>query len=229
MLAASIRFGTMSLLVKICGLSTRETLETALEAGADMVGFVFFPPSPRHLSLELGRDLGRQVKGRALKVALTVDADDATLDNIMDALAPDIFQLHGKESVARLRDIKQRFGRAVMKVVPVATAADLSVLPGYAAVADRILFDARAPKDATRPGGLGEPFDWHLLENLDLKLPYMVSGGLHADNLAEALRLTRAGGVDVSSGVESGPGVKNPEMIKAFIRAARATQQSSVR
>ncbi|SCB49070.1 phosphoribosylanthranilate isomerase [Bradyrhizobium shewense] len=217
----------MSLLVKICGLSTRETLQTALEAGADMVGFVFFPPSPRHLSLELGRDLGRQVEGRALKVALTVDADDATLDNIMDALSPDIFQLHGKESVAQLRDIKQRFGRPVMKAVPVATAADLAVLPGYAAVADRILFDARAPKDATRPGGLGEPFDWHLLENLDLRLPYMVSGGLHADNLAEALRVTRAGGVDVSSGVESAPGVKDPKMIKAFIRAARASQDSS--
>jgi phosphoribosylanthranilate isomerase len=219
----------MSLLVKICGLSTRETLQTALEAGADMVGFVFFPPSPRHLSLELGRDLGRQAKGRALKVALTVDADDATLDNIMDALSPDMFQLHGKESVARLRDIKQRFGRPVMKAVPVATAADLAVLPGYAAVADRILFDARAPKDATRPGGLGEPFDWHLLENLDLELPYMVSGGLHVDNLAEALRVTRAGGVDVSSGVESAPGVKDPEMIKAFIRAARATRELSVR
>ncbi|WP_027572339.1 phosphoribosylanthranilate isomerase [Bradyrhizobium sp. WSM1743] len=217
----------MSLLVKICGLSTPETLETALEAGADMVGFVFFPPSPRHLSLELGRDLGRQVKGRALKVALTVDADDATLDNVMDALSPDILQLHGKESVARLRDIKQRFGRPVMKAVPVATAADLVVLPGYAAVADRILFDARAPKDATRPGGLGEPFDWHLLEHLDLKLPYMVSGGLHADNLAEALRVTRAGGVDVSSGVESASGVKDPEMIQAFIRAARATQDAS--
>ncbi|MHC2623418.1 phosphoribosylanthranilate isomerase [Bradyrhizobium huanghuaihaiense] len=217
----------MSLLVKICGLSTRETLQTALDAGADMVGFVFFPPSPRHLSLELGRDLGRQVKQRALKVALTVDADDATLDNIMDALSPDIFQLHGKESVARLRDIKQKYGRPVMKAVPVATAADLAVLPGYAAVADRILFDARAPKDATRPGGLGAPFDWHLLENLDLKLPYMVSGGLHADNVAEALRVTGAGGVDVSSGVESAPGVKDPEMIKAFIRAARATQDAS--
>ncbi|UPK27144.1 phosphoribosylanthranilate isomerase [Bradyrhizobium sp. 195] len=217
----------MSLLVKICGLSTRETLEIALDAGADMVGFVFFAPSPRHLSLELGRDLGRQVKGRALKVALTVDADDATLDNIMDAVSPDILQLHGKESVARLRDIKQRFGRPVMKAVPVATAADLAVLPGYAAVADRILFDARAPKDATRPGGLGEPFDWHLLENLDLRLPYMVSGGLHADNLAEALRVTRAGGVDVSSGVESAPGVKDPKMIEAFIRAARATQDAS--
>ncbi|QOZ65086.1 phosphoribosylanthranilate isomerase [Bradyrhizobium arachidis] len=219
----------MSLLVKICGLSTRETLDVALDAGADMVGFVFFPPSPRHLSLEAGRDLGRQVKRRALKVALTVDADDATLDNIMDALSPDILQLHGKESVARLRDIKQRFGRPVMKAVPVATAADLAVLPGYAAVADRILFDARAPKDATRPGGLGAPFDWHLLENLDLKLPYMVSGGLDAGNVAEALRVTRAGGVDVSSGVESAPGVKDPQLIEAFIRAARATQELSVR
>ncbi|MDD1528378.1 phosphoribosylanthranilate isomerase [Bradyrhizobium sp. WBOS7] len=219
----------MSLLVKICGLSTRETLQTALAAGADMVGFVFFPPSPRHLSLELGGELGRQVEGRALKVALTVDADDATLDNIMDALSPDIFQLHGKESVARLRDIKQRFGRPVMKALPVETGADLAVLPGYAAVADRILFDARPPKDATRPGGLGAPFDWHLLQNLELALPYMVSGGLHADNLAEALRVTRAGGVDVSSGVESAPGVKDPEMIKAFIRAARATQELSVR
>ena len=219
----------MSLLVKICGLSTRETLETALDAGADMVGFVFFPPSPRHLSLEAGRDLGRQVKRRALKVALTVDADDATFDNIMDALSPDIFQLHGKESVARLRDIKQKFGRPVMKALPVETAADLAVLPGYAAVADRILFDARPPKDATRPGGLGAPFDWHLLQNLELALPYMVSGGLHAGNVAEAVRVTRAGGVDVSSGVESAPGVKDPELIKAFIRAARATQELSVR
>jgi phosphoribosylanthranilate isomerase len=219
----------MSLLVKICGLSTRETLQAALEAGADMVGFVFFAPSPRHLSLEAARDLGRQVNRRAVKVALTVDADDATLDNIMDALSPDILQLHGKESVARLRDIKQKFARPVMKAVPVETAADLAVLPGYAAVADRILFDARAPKDATRPGGLGAPFDWHVLENLDLKLPYMVSGGLHAANVAEAVRLTRAGGVDVSSGVESAPGVKDPEMIRAFIRAARATQELSVR
>lgn len=219
----------MSLLVKICGLSTRETLETALDAGADMVGFVFFPPSPRHVSLETGRDLGRQVQRRALTVALTVDADDATLGNIMDALSPDIFQLHGKESVARLRDIKQKFGRPVMKAVPVATSADLAVLPGYATVADRVLFDARAPKDATRPGGLGAPFDWHLLENLDLKLPYMVSGGLHVDNVAEALRVTGAGGADVSSGVESAPGVKDPELIKAFIRAARATQELSVR
>jgi len=219
----------MSLLVKICGLSTRETLDVALEAGADMVGFVFFPPSPRHLSLEAGRDLGRQVKGRAVKVALTVDADDATLDNIMDALSPDILQLHGKESVARLRDIKQSFGLPVMKAIPVASSADLAALAGYAAVADRILFDARAPKEATRPGGLGAVFDWHLLEKLDLKLPFMVSGGLNAGNVADAIRITRAGGVDVSSSVERAPGVKDPELIQAFIRAARATEELSAR
>jgi phosphoribosylanthranilate isomerase len=219
----------MSLIVKICGLSTRETLDAALEAGADMVGFVFFPPSPRHLSLETARDLGRQVKRRASKVALTVDADDAVLANIVETLQPDLLQLHGHETVARLRDIKEKFGLPVMKAIPVETTTDLASLPGYAAVADRILFDARAPKDATRPGGLGAVFDWHVLEGLDLKLPFMVSGGLHAGNVAEAVRVTRAGGVDVSSGVESAPGVKDVEMIRAFIRAARATEELMVR
>jgi phosphoribosylanthranilate isomerase len=219
----------MSLIVKICGLSTRETLDAALEAGADMVGFVFFPPSPRHLSLETARDLGRQIKRRASKVALTVDADDAVLANIVETLQPDLLQLHGHETVARLRDIKQKFGLPVMKAIPVETPADLTTLPGYAAVADRILFDARAPKDATRPGGLGAVFDWHVLEGLDLKLPFMVSGGLHAGNVAEAVRVTRAGGVDVSSGVERVHGVKDPEMIRAFIRAARATEELMVR
>src|ERR1700676_1711001 len=219
----------MSLLVKICGLSTRETLDVALQAGADMVGFVFFPPSPRHLSLEMARELGKQAKGRAIKVALTVDADDATLENIVETLRPDILQLHGKETVARLRDIKQKFGLPVMKVIAVETAADLASLPGYAAVADRILFDARAPSDATRPGGLGAAFDWHVLEHLDLQLPFMVSGGLNAGNVAEAVRVTRAGGVDVSSGVERTPGVKDAEMICSLIRAARATEELMVR
>jgi phosphoribosylanthranilate isomerase len=215
----------MSLIVKICGLSTRETLDVALQAGADMVGFVFFPASPRHIGLNMAADLGRQARGRALKVALTVDADDATLANIVEALQPDILQLHGKETVARLRDIKQTFGLQVMKAIAVETVADLASLPGYAAVADRILFDARAPKEATRPGGLGAVFDWHVLENLDLKLPFMVSGGLHAGNVAEAVRVSRAGGVDVSSGVERAPGVKDPELIRAFIRAARTTEE----
>jgi phosphoribosylanthranilate isomerase len=215
----------MSLIVKICGLSTPETLDAALAAGADMVGFVFFPPSPRHVSLEVARDLGRQVKGRAKKVALSVDADDALLANSIDALQPDILQLHGKETTARLRDIKQKFGLPVMKAIAVETRADLTALPGYADIADRILFDARAPKGATRPGGLGAAFDWHLLENLDLKLPFMVSGGLNAANVAEAVRVTRAGGVDISSGVERAPGQKDPEMIRAFVRAARATEE----
>src|SRR5258708_5807780 len=173
----------MSLIVKICGLSTRETLDVALDAGADMVGFVFFPPSPRHLNLEAARDLGRQAKRRASKVALTVDADDATLANIVEALQPDILQLHGSETVARLRDIKQKFGLPVMKAMAVETPADLASLPGYAAVADRILFDARAPKDATRPGGLGAVFDWHVLEHLHLNLPLIVSAPLNPPTL----------------------------------------------
>jgi phosphoribosylanthranilate isomerase len=219
----------MSLIVKICGLSTRETLDVALDAGADMVGFVFFPPSPRHLGLAMARDLGKQARGRALKVALTVDADDATLANIVEALQPDILQLHGKETAARLRDIRQKFGLPGMKAIAVETPADLASLPGYAAVSDRILFDARAPREATRPGGLGAVFDWHVLEKIDLKLPFMVSGGLTAQNVAEAVHVTRAGGVDVSSGVERTPGVKDPEMIRSFIRAARATEELMVR
>ena len=219
----------MTLLVKICGLSTRETLSAALEAGADMVGFVFFPPSPRHLSLDTARELARQVKQRATRVALTVDADDRTLEGIVAALAPDILQLHGHETPGRVSEIKRKFGREVMKALPVERASDLATLPDYAAVADRILFDARPPKGATRPGGLGAVFDWQLLKDLDLKLPFMVSGGLHADNVAGAVRITRAGGVDVSSGVERAPGIKDVEMIRAFIRAARASEELTVR
>ena len=219
----------MSLIVKICGLSTRETLEAALQAGADMVGFVFFPPSPRHIALGTAEELGRQVRGRALKVALSVDADDALLENSIEALGPDLLQLHGKESIARVRDIKTKFGLPVMKVIPVETRDDLAGVTGYAEVADRILFDARAPQDATRPGGLGEAFDWHLLEGLDLKVPVMVSGGLNAANVADAIRISGAGGVDISSGVESAPGVKNPEKIREFVRAALAADIATTR
>jgi phosphoribosylanthranilate isomerase len=213
----------MSLIVKICGLSTRDTLDVALQAGADMVGFVFFPPSPRHISLETARELSKQAGRRAEKVALTVDADDALLANIVETLQPDLVQLHGSESIARVREIKQKFGLPVMKVIPVESPADLASLPGFAAVADRILFDARAPRGATRPGGLGATFDWRLLEGLEL--PFMISGGLHAGNLADAARIPRVSGFDVSSGVEKAPGIKDSEMIRAFIRAARATQE----
>jgi phosphoribosylanthranilate isomerase len=211
----------MPLTVKICGLSTAEALEVALDEGADMVGFVFFPPSPRHISFEAARLLGERVRGRAEKVALTVDADDAWFGAIVEALQPDLLQLHGKETAARVTALKQRFGLPVMKAVPIAQKDDLALAANYIVAADRILFDARAPKDATRPGGLGKTFDWRLLQNLVLGVPFMLSGGLDASNVAEALRITKAPGVDVSSGVERAPGEKDPDKIRAFVRAAR--------
>jgi phosphoribosylanthranilate isomerase len=213
----------MSVLVKICGLSAPDTLDAALDAGADLVGFVFFAPSPRNVSLHTARELGSRVKSRAEKVALTVDADDATLTNIVDVLHPDLLQLHGKETPARVTAIRQRFGLPVMKALAIETKADLGAIPLYARIADRLLFDARPPREATRPGGLGKPFDWHLLDNLDLSISFMLSGGLDPGNVAEAIRITRAPAVDVSSGVESAPGVKDADKIRAFIRAARAS------
>jgi phosphoribosylanthranilate isomerase len=207
--------------IKICGLSTAAALEAALDAGADMVGFVFFERSPRHLPLDTARALGQRVRGRALKVALTVDADDALLDSVVEALRPDLLQLHGSEAPARVTALKQRFGLPAMKAIAVEAKGDLAAVAAYAAVADRLLFDARAPREATRPGGLGKPFDWQLLENLDPGVPFMLSGGLDAGNVGEALRITRAPGVDVSSGVERAPGQKDADKIRAFVRAAR--------
>lgn len=218
----------MTLLVKICGLSTPETLDAALDAGADMVGFVFFGPSPRNISLATARSLSARVKDRAAKVALTVDADDLVLAQIIDALKPDVLQLHGHESPERVTAIKQRFSLPAKKVLAIETQADLAAIAPYTSVADRLLFDARPPRDATRPGGLGKPFDWHLLEGLKLPIPFMLSGGLDAGNVAEALRITRAPGVDVSSGVESAPGVKDLEKIRDFVRAARASQPAGL-
>lgn len=211
----------MPILVKICGLNTPEALDAALDAGADMVGFVFFPPSPRHIGFEAMKPLGERVNGRAMKVALSVDATDNDLGQLIAALKPDMLQLHGKETVERVAVLRTRFGVPVMKAIAVEQKSDLSPVREYARVADRILFDARAPKDATRPGGLGKPFDWHLLENIDIGVPFMLSGGLDAGNVAEALTITRAPSVDVSSGVERSPGEKDPEKIHAFVRAAR--------
>jgi phosphoribosylanthranilate isomerase len=211
----------VSLIVKICGLSTPEALDAALDAGADMVGFVFFEASPRHVGFETARALGERVRGRAQKVALSVDAGDAQLDAIIEALRPDLLQLHGKETPARVAAVKQRVGLPAMKAIAVATKDDLAVVSAYAAIADRLLFDARAPQQATRPGGLGKSFDWRLLENLDSRLPFVLSGGLDAGNVAEALRITRAPSVDVSSGVERAPGEKDPDKIRAFVRVAR--------
>jgi phosphoribosylanthranilate isomerase len=211
----------MPLLVKICGLKTPDALDVALLAGADMVGFVFFPPSPRHVDFEAARPLAARVRGRALKVALSVDADDAWLRATIEAVAPDMLQLHGKETPKRVLAVKSRFRLPVMKAIPVATRDDLACVPDYAEVADRLLFDAHAPRDATRPGGLGMPFEWQLLKNIDPRAPFMLSGGLDPDNVAEAVAITRAGGVDVSSGVERAPGEKDHDRIRAFIRAAR--------
>ena len=218
----------MSLIVKICGLSTPETLEAALDAGADMVGFVFFPPSPRHLEFDVARSLGRRVRNRAQKVALTVDADTAFLRSVIEVLRPDILQLHGAESVAQVQTVQRVFGLRVMKALPIAIKADLERISHYAPVVDRLLFDARAPRDATRPGGLGNTFDWHLLETVQPGVPFMLSGGLDADNVSEALRLTRASGIDVSSGVEREPGVKDPDKIIAFVQVARAAVREHV-
>jgi phosphoribosylanthranilate isomerase len=213
----------MSLIVKICGLSTPEALDVALDAGADMVGFVFFPPSPRHISFDTARALGGRVGRKAKKVALTVDADDATFDAIFESLQPDLLQLHGKETPARVTTLRRRFGRPVMKAIPVERKTDLALVADYVGIADRLLFDARAPRDATRPGGLGKSFEWRLLEHLDPGMPFMLSGGLDAGNVSEAVRVTRAPGVDVSSGVERAPGDKDADKIRAFIRAARET------
>ena len=211
----------MTVLVKICGLKTHEALDAALDAGADLVGFVFFPPSPRNVEPAAARALGRRVGGRAGKVALTVDAEDALIEQIVETLAPDLLQLHGKEPPARVAAMKARFGIPVMKAIAVEAQADLAGVERYIAVADRLLFDARAPRGATRPGGLGKPFDWRLLRTLDPGIPFMLSGGLDAGNVAEALSITRAPGVDVSSGVERMPGEKDLDKIRAFIRAAR--------
>jgi phosphoribosylanthranilate isomerase len=207
----------MSSIIKICGLSSEPTLEAALEAGADMVGFVFFDKSPRHLSLDQARLLARMARGRAPIAALTVDASDEALGAIIDAVAPDFLQLHGRESPARLADLKP-----TIKAIGVSAIGDLAAAEDYADLADRLLFDAKAPKDARLPGGNGVAFDWRLLAGLALKQPYLLSGGLDPDNVAQAIAVTGAAGVDVSSGVESAPGVKDIARIRLFIAEARA-------
>jgi phosphoribosylanthranilate isomerase len=213
----------MTPLVKICGLNSHEALDAALDAGADLVGFVRFPRSPRHVDLEEARALSQRARGKALRAALTVDADDAELAAIVETLDPDILQLHGEETPGRVADVRARFGRAVMKAVGIAQEADLERLAVYAEVADRLLLDAKPPKSAEAlPGGNGLAFDWRLVAGLDLSRPFMLSGGLAPENVAEAIRLTGARALDVSSGVERRPGVKDPAKIEAFVRAARA-------
>ena len=211
----------MSVLVKICGLATEAGLDAALACGADMVGFVFFDKSPRHVSLELAAALSRQTANRACKVLLTVDAGDATLAAAIAALDPGLLQLHGNETPERVASIRARFGLPVMKAIAIRDAADLSAIPLFDAVADYLLFDAKPSQSSTRPGGNGESFNWSLLEMIETKKPWLLAGGLNAANVTDALVQTRARGVDVSSGVESVAGTKDRDKIAAFIAAAR--------
>ncbi|MDB5649367.1 MAG: phosphoribosylanthranilate isomerase [Hyphomicrobiales bacterium] len=207
--------------VKICGLSTPATLRAALGSGADLVGFVFFAKSPRNVSLETAEKLAELTGTRAVKVALTVDADDHTLAQIVARAQPDMLQLHGHESPARVAQIRAQFGLPVIKAIGVSSAADLKEVAAYSAVADRLLFDAKPPAGADLPGGNGLAFDWQLLRDLALPVPFMLSGGLDAENVAEAARQTGAAAVDVSSGVETAPGRKDATKITAFIAALR--------
>ncbi|MFC3694541.1 phosphoribosylanthranilate isomerase [Chenggangzhangella methanolivorans] len=212
----------MTVAIKICGISTEDTLDAALDAGADVVGFVSFPKSPRHVEPDRLAALAAKVGGRARVALLTVDADDALLTALTAVAAPDILQLHGSETPERVAELKERYGREIWKAVAISDASDLARAEPYWAAADRVLFDAKPPKGSVLPGGNGVAFDWGLLAGLDPKRPFVLSGGLNPGNVAEALRATAAPVLDVSSGVESAPGVKDPERIAAFVMAARA-------
>ena len=212
----------MKTTVKICGLSRPEHVDTAIKAGADMVGFVFFDASPRNLSLDAGAALAERARGRAEIVALSVDADDDRLAAIAAALHPDMLQLHGRETLERVAAIRAQLGVPCMKAIGIADASALGRIADYQAVCDHVLLDAKPPQDANRPGGLGAAFDWSILADFDSSLAWMLSGGLNANNLSAALAATRTPGVDVSSGVESAPGQKDAGLIKAFVAAVRA-------
>jgi len=213
----------MALEVKICGLRTDEAVDAALRAGADLIGFVFFPKSPRNVSLDEAVRLATAARGRAKIVALAVDPDDALVDALATRLAPDLLQLHGHETPDRVAAIAARSGLALMKAIPVAEAADLAVVPAYVPHVARLLFDAKPPRTPEAlPGGNGLPFDWRLIRDLDPGRPVMLSGGLTPENVAEAIAATGVSAVDVSSGVERAPGVKDPDKIADFVRNARA-------
>jgi phosphoribosylanthranilate isomerase len=215
----------MSVIVKICGLATEAGLDAALACGADMAGFVFFDKSPRHVPLELAANLGRRAARRTCKVLVTVDAGDALLAAAIKALDPGLLQLHGCETPERVAAIRTRFGLPVMKAIGIFEEADLALVPVFDGVADLLLFDAKPPRAAGRPGGSGTSFDWSLLEKIETKKPWLLAGGLDASNVADALAQTGAPGVDVSSGVECAPGVKDRNKIAAFIAAVRGATE----
>ena len=212
----------MTTQIKICGLSTPEAVDRAADLGADMAGFIFFEKSPRNVPIETAAVLAERARARGLKtVAVTVDMDDAGLAKIVSAVKPDWLQLHGGESPERAAELKARFGLPVMKALAIREAPDLDRIAPFKGVADRLLFDAKPPKGSDLPGGNGVCFDWRLLDTLDAATSYMLSGGLTKDNVGEALDTSGATMVDVSSGVESAPGIKDLGMMNDFVRAVR--------
>jgi phosphoribosylanthranilate isomerase len=218
----------MTIEVKICGLKTDEAVASALDAGADLIGFVFFPRSPRNVALDAAIRLAGPARGRAAIVALTVDADDAAIAAIAEGLRPDLLQLHGHETPERAGAIRALSGIPVMKALAVAERRDLAGISAYVPFVDRLLFDARPPKtpDAL-PGGNGLAFDWRLVADLDPGRPVVLSGGLDPDNVARAIEISGVGAVDVSSGVERAPGVKDPDLVRAFVTNAKRAAETA--
>jgi phosphoribosylanthranilate isomerase len=210
------------LIVKICGLSSEETVDAAVEAGADMIGFNLFAPSPRYVKVARAAELAARVRGRAEIAILTVDMDMEELREAIDAVRPDWVQLHGNEAAAHADGMRRHAGVKVMKAIGVSAQADLLGVRAYAGAVDRLLLDARPPKNSVLPGGNGVPFDWRLVAGVSFGVPYLLGGGLNPDNVAAALGITGAPGVDVSSGVETAPGRKDAGRIRAFIANARA-------
>ncbi|MEP3276486.1 MAG: phosphoribosylanthranilate isomerase [Stappiaceae bacterium] len=211
--------------IKLCGLSTEASVQAALDVDAEMIGLNFFEPSPRYVSpqsaAKLAQIIRRQTAHTTEIIALTVNMDDEGHSRIVDVLKPDWIQLHGKETPDRVAQIKKKFDLPVMKAFGISTREDLAQLDDYKHVVDRFLFDAKPPKDSVLPGGNGAAFDWHLMENLELGKPIVLSGGLDKDNVAEAIHITRPAAVDVSSGIESGKGIKDLDKIRAFAAAVR--------
>lgn len=212
----------MGVQAKICGISTPEAVSAALDGGAAWLGFMFFAKSPRNIEPDAAWRLAQGVRGKAKVVAVTVDPDDAEVDRIAGVLKPDLIQLHGAETPSRARAIGVRAGAGIIKVLPVSEASDLAGAADYEGVVDHLMFDTKPPKDAEVPGGMGRAFDWTLLSGRRFRRPWFLAGGLDPWNLSEAVQQSGAPLVDVSSGVERGPGLKDPALIRAFLDAAKS-------
>lgn len=219
----------MCILVKICGINSAEAADAAARAGADLAGLVFHSHSPRHLSLDAARSLADRLRGRARLVALVADADNETIRSAVAAVKPDYLQLHGRETPARTGEIRGLFALSLIKALPISDDADLAASAAYEDAADMLLFDAKAPDGAARPGGHGAPFDWQLLRGRTFRRPWLLAGGLTPGNVAQAIAASDAPGVDVSSGVESASGVKDSQLIADFVSAARSARFAEAR